>query len=156
MTHILLILDLDAHMTFTEEDPRSMRDLLIAINSGADRVGSSLVETTGLPQWAVAIPPVDTVVVQLVAPPYHITRRQYQVLFDVADGLHAREIAERMGITPRTVYQYTSDLKEIFQANNLRHLIYLARRKHMLVPDIDDEWNEEEEELVEPDLLEDA
>lgn len=56
-----------------------------------------------------------------------LTERERTVASLVIDGLHNREVAERLGISPRTVEVHKSRLMEKVGARNLAELIRLAR-----------------------------
>lgn len=52
-----------------------------------------------------------------------LTRREREVMDLLADGRHNREIAETLGISPRTVEVYRARMMEKLQARNLADLI---------------------------------
>ncbi|HEX6927983.1 MAG TPA: response regulator [Gammaproteobacteria bacterium] len=52
-----------------------------------------------------------------------LTRREREVMELLADGRHNREIAETLGISPRTVEVYRARMMEKLQARNLADLI---------------------------------
>ncbi|HEX6929335.1 MAG TPA: response regulator [Gammaproteobacteria bacterium] len=52
-----------------------------------------------------------------------LTRREREVMELLADGRHNREIAEALGISPRTVEVYRARMMEKLQARNLADLI---------------------------------
>ncbi|HEX7029937.1 MAG TPA: response regulator [Gammaproteobacteria bacterium] len=52
-----------------------------------------------------------------------LTRREREVMELLADGRHNREIAESLGISPRTVEVYRARMMEKLQARNLADLI---------------------------------
>lgn len=55
-----------------------------------------------------------------------LTSRERQVMDLVARGLHNREIAEELGISPRTVEVYKARMMEKVQVRNLSEIIRLA------------------------------
>ncbi len=59
-----------------------------------------------------------------------LTEKEISVLKLVANGHSAREIAERIGISRRTVEYYIVKLKEKFEAENLIELVNSAREKY--------------------------
>ena len=129
MTRIILVLNLAGQGLYVIEDPRTPRELVMAINSGLWQVGDSTAHTRagGKPtQWAMAHPGVATVTVLVQPPPVCLSFRQYQVLYSLADGLRSKEIAERLGITERTVNEYISELKEQLEASSRAAIIHKA------------------------------
>ncbi|HET9577726.1 MAG TPA: response regulator [Usitatibacter sp.] len=57
-----------------------------------------------------------------------LTAREREVLDRVAEGLHAKEIAARMGISPRTVEVHKARIMEKLDARNVAELVRLAVR----------------------------
>ena len=53
--------------------------------------------------WARLSPPIVAAPARLEAPVESLTPREFEVLRLVAEGLHNREIAERLGVTEHTV-----------------------------------------------------
>lgn len=62
---------------------------------------------------------------------FALTEKEIAVLRLVANGHSAREIAERIGISRRTVEYYIAKLKEKFEAENLIELVNYAREKYI-------------------------
>jgi DNA-binding CsgD family transcriptional regulator len=76
--------------------------------------------------WAVGHEALGTVLVVPQPPPVALTPRHYDVLFRLSDGQAAKEIARDLGISRRTVYLYTSELKERFGAQSRIQLLAMA------------------------------
>ncbi|HET9652380.1 MAG TPA: response regulator [Usitatibacter sp.] len=57
-----------------------------------------------------------------------LTTREREVLERVAQGLHAKEIAEEMGISPRTVEVHRARIMEKLDARNVAELVRLVVR----------------------------
>jgi PAS domain S-box-containing protein len=65
---------------------------------------------------------------ELEAPPDTVAlpQRQRQVLLRIADGLTTREIAERLGLSPKTIETHRSRLMRRLRARNLAELLRRA------------------------------
>ena len=125
MTHILLVINAQFMALMWELDSRSTRELVIAINTGALRIGDRYFATLAQ-QSACAIPEQDTVVVTYASPAFELTLRLYQTLWGLADGKTADEIASELNIKPRTVYLHIARLKERFGAVTIAEVLALA------------------------------
>lgn len=58
-----------------------------------------------------------------------LTRRQQKVLYFLTRGLSYKEIADILGITPRTVRYYVSELEHRLHVENRAQLIVMAERR---------------------------
>ncbi len=126
MTRVVLMEKGGTNILFSMEDPRTRRELVIAINTGEFVVGQGVVPQDDREQFAVSQYPEDEVLVMLIPPPFRLTRRQWQVLLMMADGKNAGMIARALRITKRTVYLYFRQLKTRFEVDNLQELMTLA------------------------------
>ncbi len=126
MTRILLIVDANTHATYINEDPRSARELAVAINTGKLRIGEENLVFECERQWAIPISGFEMVVVVPQTPPALLTQRQYEVLFGLSDGLSAQEIADDLGISRRMVYDYTAALRKAFGKETQREMLASA------------------------------
>jgi DNA-binding NarL/FixJ family response regulator len=132
MTRIILIVNPDLYASYTIDDPRSPREVMAAINTGQFIVGADAVRLDGLQQWAMLQPPFNVVTVVLEPPPIALTPRQYDVLFGMADGKPAAQIAQELGITARTVYAVTAEIKQRFGVYTKEEVIVLAQEQGMI------------------------
>lgn len=161
LTRIILVHQTDDEEEpemYTFDDPRSHRELVKAINTGAETASllkRAVVRTRRRrgadnrrayrscsgpnQQWAISHYPADTVTVLECRPPVCLTPRQYDVLFGIHDGLGMRQIARRLGISARTGYTYLSELKERFAVQSTAQLIAHAMQQNMLPPTAESE-----------------
>lgn len=132
MTRIILVLNPDKQETYTFEDSRSHRELVKAINTGELVIGEGRIQPLPEQQWAMSHFATNVITVVPQPPPIALTRRQYDVLFGLYDGLDAAKIAENLGISRRTVYMNISHLKERLQSYSRFHLVGQAVKNHLL------------------------
>jgi DNA-binding CsgD family transcriptional regulator len=132
VTRIILIVMPEVHATYTIDDPRPPREVLAAINTGQFRVGDGEVCIEGLGQWAMLHPPLNVVTVVLEPPPVALTPRQYDVLFGLADGKTAAQIGADLGITARTVYAVTTEIKDRFGLDTKEEIIIRAQEMGLI------------------------
>jgi DNA-binding NarL/FixJ family response regulator len=111
---------------YLDDDPRSMRELIKLINTGELQIGADEVRLDGAHQWTMGHPPLHVITVITGYPPVMLTPRLYDVLYGIADGKKASQIAQEMGIACRTVYEYTALLKERFGVQSKEELIVKA------------------------------
>lgn len=123
-TMILLIIDPDEPRLAMIEDPRPIDELIKLINTGQLVVGADQPGVAGRRQWAFRLDPAKMISVALEPPPVELSPRLYDVLFGLAQGLFAEQIAAQLGISRRRVYECFHLLKERFQvSNNLQLLV---------------------------------
>ena len=67
--------------------------------------------------------------------PSDVTRRGIRILQDLAHGLRVREIADRAGIKPDTVYEQIDNLRRRFGARTNAELVRLAVMKSVIKAD---------------------
>lgn len=133
MTRIIVLIDPFAPMIYTLDDPRPRRELVAAINTGEFTPGENAFRfKDGERQWAIGQAPLNVVVVSLNPPPIRLTRRHYQVLFGLQDGLRAAQIAAKLGISRRTVYLYIQEIKERFGAQSILQVVALSEENGMI------------------------
>lgn len=125
MTRILILLHADYSACSWAEDPRSARELVMAINTGALRVGEDTFDTRA-DQSACSLPELGLVVATFDPPEVILTPRLYQALWHIADGKTAPEMARELNIQPRTVYQHYARLKERFEVETMEEVLILA------------------------------
>jgi DNA-binding NarL/FixJ family response regulator len=147
LTRIILMLNTKNEAMLVFDDPREPRELVKAINTGAwqpvgsadagldssptalapvERAHPTAARSSAIRHWAVSHDLLDIVTVVQEPPPVALTPRHYDVLFGLADGQPAKEIAGQLHISRRTVYLYISELKERLGANSRAHLVALA------------------------------
>ena len=132
MTRIIFVVNIEIGMMYIIDDPRSIRELIKLINTGALKVGEGEVRVEGLSQWAVGHPTVHAITVLFGEAPVALSARLYDVLYGIADGKLAAEIGQDLGITPRTVYEYTALLKERFGVRSKEEMILKALKTGIL------------------------
>lgn len=133
MTRIYFIVNIEMMMFYITDDPRPMRELIKLINTGELLIGEDEVRLEGAHQWAMGQSPLHVITVILGYPPVILTPRLYDVLYGIADGKKASQIAHEMGIGCRTVYEYTAILKERFGVQSKEELIVKAMDTGILV-----------------------
>jgi DNA-binding CsgD family transcriptional regulator len=125
MTRILIIFHADFAACSWTEDPRTPRELVMAINTGTLRVGGETFQPMAA-QSACSLPELGVVVVTGEPPLVNLTPRLYQALWHIADGKTAPELARELNIQPGTVYQHYARLKERFGVETVSELLTLA------------------------------
>jgi DNA-binding CsgD family transcriptional regulator len=125
MTHILLVIEAGFTALHWEQDPRTPREVVMAINMGRLRIGDGLFSTPA-EQSACALIELDVVVVTYEPPEVVLTERLYQTLWGLADGQSAEELARDLNIKRRTVYLHYARLKECFGVETLAEVLDLA------------------------------
>lgn len=53
-----------------------------------------------------------------------LTEKQKQILVGYAEGLHASEVAEKLGLSTRTVEKYSLVVRRKMDAKNTMHAVY--------------------------------
>lgn len=66
----------------------------------------------------------------------HLTEREHQVLKLTAKGKSNKEIAQELGISPKTVSVHRTNVMTKLGAQNTVELIRFAAREHLVVPEI--------------------
>jgi len=138
MTRIFLLIPA-IHGCYIHDDPRSPREVMVAINTRQMEVGKGEINLTGRRQRALVMTDFDLVTVFLEPPPVELSPRHYEVLFQLAEYKRAGEIAESLGISRRTVYAYTSEMRERFGVATNEEVIAHAIEYGMLD---DDEYSQ--------------
>lgn len=126
MTHIILVLKTRPHAQLSFDDPRTSRELVKAINTGRFVVGQKELKLSSLRQWATSQARLDTVYVTQEPPVVLLTPRHYDLLYGLADGKTTRQIAHELGISVRSVYYYTAEIKERFGARSTAQVLAQA------------------------------
>ncbi|NLG95885.1 MAG: helix-turn-helix transcriptional regulator [Chloroflexi bacterium] len=127
MTRVVFVVDVELHATYTYDDERSRREIMVAVNTGELVVGKGDMRIgEDERQCACILWPLNIVLVRFGDPPVALTRRQYEVMFAIGDGMRAAEIAKKLGISRRTVYMHTRDLKQKFGAQSRAQMISIA------------------------------
>lgn len=137
MTRILFIVNQKIMLFYIVDDPRPMRELIKLINTGEMLVGADEVRVAGMRQWAMGHAPLHVITVIFGEPPVSLTPRLYDVLYGIAEGKQAAQIAAGMGIARRTVYEYTALLKERFGVQSKEEMIVKAMETGILCEDPD-------------------
>lgn len=126
MTRIYFIINPDLMFMYIADDPRSMRELIKGINTGVIRIGEDEVRLEGAPQSAKAHLPLHVITVILGYPEVYLSARLYDVLYGIADGKSAGQIAADLGIGRRTIYEYTALLKQRFGVKTKEEMMVQA------------------------------
>ena len=66
----------------------------------------------------------------------HLTEREHQVLQLTMEGKSNKEIAQELGISPKTVSVHRTNVMTKFGVQNTVELIRFAARKHLVGPEI--------------------
>lgn len=80
--------------------------------------------------WRAGAPLPEAEVISLPAPA-HLSAREQEVLFLIADGLTTREIAEQLFISESTVISHRKNLLRKYLAKNTAELVKLAGREYL-------------------------
>ena len=133
MTRIILVLDIAGQGLYVTDDPRTPQELVMLINSGKLVVGAEgAAARTRTRQWALAHPGIDTITVLMKPPPVRLSLRLYQVLYGLADGKEASQIAEELGISDRMVQDLVETLKKRFDVVSRPAIIQRALELGMI------------------------
>jgi LuxR family transcriptional regulator of spore coat protein len=62
----------------------------------------------------------------------NLSSREMQVINYTAKGCTAKEIARLIGLEPRTIEMYVSNIRKKLQAKNIAHAIYIASKQNIL------------------------
>ncbi len=135
MSQMILVIDPVNHCTYSIDDPRAARDLREMIYAGGSLVGVGEIWRAARAQpWASGLEGQRVLVVVLGDPPVLLSSRHYGVLMGMAQGLKCEQIARRLNISRRTVYEYIHDLKERFQVQTREEVLVQAAQRGMLDP----------------------
>lgn len=126
MTRIYFVINPIYPSMYIDDDPRPPRELVKLINTAQIQIGADEVVLEGTHQWAMAHAPKNFITVIIGVPPVRLSPRQYDVLYGIADGKRAAQIASDLGIGRRTVYEYTALIKERFGVRSKEEVIYKA------------------------------
>ncbi len=121
MTRIIVVIDAKRKINQTIEDPRTPFELIRLITARGLAV-------VGAQPGRSPTPAGDSGAV------VRLTRRQCEVLFGLADGMKGAQIAHRLGVSRRTVYEYINDLKERFNVRTKEEVLVLAAQYGLLNP----------------------
>lgn len=102
-------------------DPEELGAAIEAVKKG----GTYLARTV---RFAVSEPSRQAVPMQEVLSPIPLTRRERQILALVAHGMTAREVAERLGISPLTVRKHRENLMRKLDLHSVAELTGYAVR----------------------------
>jgi len=97
-----------AHAALTDST-RTPREVIKAVNTGALVIGAGA--PGGPRQWARYDSTLQAVLVSKGPPLAHLTSRQYDILFHLADGDTTAQTAYSLGISLRTVYTNIAEMK---------------------------------------------
>ena len=67
-------------------------------------------------------------------PPAALSARELQVLHLICDGLTGKEIAQRLGISPKTVEFHRADVYKRLGVKSTAHLVRYAIRMGLIEP----------------------
>lgn len=65
-----------------------------------------------------------------------LSRREYQILALLGDGLTTAQIALRLGLRPRTIRGYVANMKARLEAHNIQQLVARAVALGLFSPEI--------------------
>lgn len=135
MTRILIFHEPDAFGVVEVDAPAAR--VVRAINSG--RGDAYLPEPAHGPLYARLQG--DVVVVTHSAPPPKedlpkLSRREYQVLCLLGEGLTTAQIAIKLGLRPRTIRGYVAGMKAKIQAHNIQQLVARAVALGLFKPEV--------------------
>lgn len=135
MSQKILVVDPINHCTYRIDDPRAARDLRQMVYAGGSLVGVAEIWRAARAQpWASGLEEARVLVVVLGDPPVLLSSRHYGVLIGMAQGLKTDQIARRLNISRRTVYEYISDLKDRFNVQTREEVLVQAAQRGMLDP----------------------
>jgi len=134
MTRVLIFNEPDAFGVMEVDAPAQR--IVIAVNRGRgdeflpDARGALYARQQG-----------DIVVVTRSAPPKQeelprLSRREYEVLVLLGEGLTTAQIALRLGLRPRTVRGYVASMKARLSAHNIQQLVARAVALGLIHPEI--------------------
>lgn len=102
-------------------DPEELIAAVEAVKKGATYLAQTV-------RFAITEPNRSAAPVQDVVSPIPLTRREHQILALVAQGMTAREVAERLGISPLTARKHRENLMRKLDLHNAAELTTYAVR----------------------------
>lgn len=102
-------------------DPEELIAAVEAVKKGATYLAQTV-------RFAISEPNRSAAPVQDVVSPIPLTRREHQILALVAQGMTAREVAERLGISPLTARKHRENLMRKLDLHNAAELTTYAVR----------------------------
>ncbi|MCA0278899.1 MAG: response regulator transcription factor [Proteobacteria bacterium] len=102
-------------------DPEELIAAIEAVKKGATYLAQTV-------RFAITEPNRSAAPVQDVVSPIPLTRREHQILALVAQGMTAREVAERLGISPLTARKHRENLMRKLDLHNAAELTTYAVR----------------------------
>lgn len=135
MSRWIMIVDPANHRTYGIDDMHVLHDLRRMVQSGETLLGESEIwQTLGARPWPLSPLRQPVMVIVLGSPPVMLSGRHYSVLLGLARGQKSDQIARRLGISRRTVYEYINDLKARFQVQSRSEVLVQAMHCGMLDP----------------------
>lgn len=110
------------------DDPRPAREVMYLVNTGRLRMGIDLPIDHRQPQTAMSLPEHDMVTVCNIPQYIELTDAMYCVVFGMLDGLPEEQIAQSLGITPKSLRALQLEIcqrfrvKEVFDIPAAAHL----------------------------------
>lgn len=135
MTRILIFHEPDAFGVVEVDAPAER--VLRAINGG--RGAAYLPELSSGPLYARLQGEVVVVTRSAPVPPEELprlSRREYQVLCLLGEGLTTAQIALKLGLRPRTIRGYVAGMKARLRAHNIQQLVARAVALGLFRPDV--------------------
>jgi len=135
MTRILIFHEPDAFGVVEVDAPAER--VLRAINGG--RGEAYLPELSSGPLYARLQGEVVVVTRSALVPPEdlpRLSRREYQVLCLLGEGLTTAEIALKLGLRPRTIRGYVAGMKARLRAHNIQQLVARAVALGLFRPEV--------------------
>lgn len=134
MTRVLIFNEPDAFGVMEVDAPAQR--IVMAVNRG--RGDEFLPDARGV---LYARQQGDIVVVTRSAPPRQeelprLSRREYEVLILLGEGLTTAQIALRLGLRPRTIRGYVASMKARLSAHNIQQLVARAVALGLIHPDV--------------------
>ncbi len=102
-------------------DPEELIAAIEAVKKGATYLAQTV-------RFAISDPNRSAAPVQDVVSPIPLTRREHQILALVAQGMTAREVAERLGISPLTARKHRENLMRKLDLHSVAELTTYAVR----------------------------
>ena len=135
MTRILIFHEPDAFGVIEVDAP--LERIVRAINAGRGK--AYLPESLAGPLYARVQG--DVIVVTQSAPPPReelprLSRREYQVLCLLGEGLTTAQIAIKLGLRPRTIRGYVAGMKVKVHAQNIQQLVARAVALGLFKPEV--------------------
>jgi hypothetical protein len=131
-TRILFFYDLPKPGYLWLEDERPARELMMLVNTRQVRIGQGRVLLDHRPQYAMALHEFSMISVSLTPPPFALTQPLYSLLWALAGGQTAEEMASEFALSPHYVQERLGDLRLAMESVSNEEVLAKAKEYCLL------------------------